>query len=120
MEFGNRLYELRKQRGMSQEELAEVLEVTRQTISKWEVGDSSPDMAKLIAMGAFFGISLDELILGIKPEKSAGENPWKKLWTVDREKKMKIAIRWGRAAAAVLLTIDAVSFIVCLCLGLPL
>ena len=40
MEFGNRLYELRKQRGMSQEELAGLLDVTRQTVSKWEVGVS--------------------------------------------------------------------------------
>ena len=40
MEFGNRLYELRKQKGLSQEELANRLDVTRQTISKWELGGS--------------------------------------------------------------------------------
>ena len=48
MEFGNRLYELRKQKGLSQEELANRLDVTRQTISKWELGDSTPDMDKLV------------------------------------------------------------------------
>ena len=46
MEFGNRLYELRKQKGLSQEELANRLDVTRQTVSKWELGDSTPDMDK--------------------------------------------------------------------------
>lgn len=40
MEFGNRLYELRKQKGLSQEELANRLDVTRQTVSKWELGVS--------------------------------------------------------------------------------
>ena len=40
MEFNNRLYELRKQRGLSQEELASRINVSRQTISKWEVGVS--------------------------------------------------------------------------------
>ena len=40
MEFGNRLYELRKQKGLSQEELANRLDVTRQTVSKWEAGVS--------------------------------------------------------------------------------
>ena len=40
MEFGNKLYELRKEKGLSQEELANHLEVTRQTVSKWELGIS--------------------------------------------------------------------------------
>ena len=44
MEFHNKLYHLRKQKGLSQEELANRLNVSRQTISKWEVGDSTPDM----------------------------------------------------------------------------
>ena len=64
MEFNNRLYELRKQKGLSQEELANRLNVSRQTISKWEVGDSTPDMDKLVAISDLFGISLDELVLG--------------------------------------------------------
>ena len=63
MEFNNKLYELRKQKGFSQEELANRLNVSRQTVSKWEVGDSTPDMEKLIAISDLFGISLDELVL---------------------------------------------------------
>ena len=63
MEFNNKLYQLRKQKGLSQEELANRLNVSRQTISKWEIGDSTPDMEKLIAISDLFEISLDELIL---------------------------------------------------------
>ena len=74
MEFGNRLYELRRGRGLSQEDLAENLGVTRQTVSKWEVGDSAPDMAKLLAMGELFGISLDELMLGKVSETGTVKN----------------------------------------------
>ena len=63
MEFGNKLYELRKEKGLSQEELANHLEVTRQTVSKWELGDSTPDLDKLVLLAELFEISLDELVL---------------------------------------------------------
>lgn len=62
MNFGERLINLRKQRGMSQEELAEKLNMTRQTISKWELGVSTPDMESLKNISNLFGISVDELI----------------------------------------------------------
>ena len=63
MEFGNKLYEMRKEKGLSQEELASRLEVTRQTVSKWEVGDSTSDLDKLVLLAELFEISLDELVL---------------------------------------------------------
>ena len=62
MEFGNKLYEMRKEKGLSQEELASRLEVTRQTVSKWELGDSTPDLDKLVLLAELFEISLDELV----------------------------------------------------------
>lgn len=52
---------LRRKAGLSQEQLAEQLEVTRQTISKWEGGHSVPDLEKLQAMCRLFGVTLDEL-----------------------------------------------------------
>ena len=55
------IYALRRKAGLSQEQLAERLEVTRQTISKWEGGHSAPDLEKLQAMAAVFGVTLDEL-----------------------------------------------------------
>ena len=113
MKFGKRLYELRKKAGLSQEELAEALDVTRQTVSKWEVGDSTPDMAKLTAMGAFFGISLDELVLGRPPEGG------RKQFTLQDEK-VKTALRCGLTGAGAVLALDAVSFLVYLLVwGIP-
>ncbi len=66
MEFKDRLMELRKSTGWSQEELGNKLEVTRQTVSKWELGQTTPEMNKLIALSELFGISLDEFIVGEK------------------------------------------------------
>ena len=66
MEFNNRLYQLRKQKGFSQEELANRLNVSRQTVSKWEVGDSTPDMEKLVAISGlenFIVVDTDDVLL---------------------------------------------------------
>ncbi len=62
MQFNKKLYELRKQKGLSQEELAGKINVSRQTLSKWELGESTPDMEKLILLSDYFGVSLDELV----------------------------------------------------------
>ena len=61
MKFNEKLINLRKQKGLSQEELGYKLEVTRQTVSKWELGETTPEMSKLIEMSKIFGVSLDEL-----------------------------------------------------------
>ncbi len=64
MTFSEKLMELRRSRGWSQEQLGERLGVTRQTVSKWELGETTPEMEKLSAMSELFGISLDELVKG--------------------------------------------------------
>ena len=61
MDFGNKIMELRKKKGMSQEELAEKVGVARQTISKWELGETSPDLKQSKELSKIFNISLDEL-----------------------------------------------------------
>lgn len=61
MEIGNKIQELRKKNGMSQEELAEKIGVARQTISKWELGETSPDLKQAKELSKIFKISLDEL-----------------------------------------------------------
>lgn len=60
----NRLAELRRAKGLSQEELAGSLGVSRQAVSKWERGESSPDTDNLIALARLYGVSLDALLLG--------------------------------------------------------
>ena len=62
MTFAEKLMELRKARGLSQEELGFRLDVTRQTVSKWETGQTTPEMEKLIALSALFGVSIDALV----------------------------------------------------------
>ena len=62
MKFNEKLIELRKKEGLSQEELGYKLNVTRQTVSKWELGLTTPEMDKLIEISKIFNISVDELI----------------------------------------------------------
>lgn len=63
LEIANKLYELRKKNGLSQEALAEKLGISRQSISKWERAESSPDTDNLISLAKLYNISLDELLL---------------------------------------------------------
>ena len=62
MTFQDQLITLRKQQGLSQEQLGEKLGVTRQTVSKWELGVTTPEMDKLILLADLFHISIDELV----------------------------------------------------------
>ena len=62
--IGNRIQKFRKVQGMSQEDFGSALNVSRQAISKWENGDSLPDVYNLIAIARLFQISIDELLLG--------------------------------------------------------
>lgn len=67
MQFQDRLYQLRKEKGLSQENLAGVLGITRQAVQKWESGASRPDMENLVALARYFGVTLDWLITGAEP-----------------------------------------------------
>ena len=67
MTFSEKLILLRKKNGLSQEQLAEMLEVSRQTVSKWESHLSLPEATKLMRLSDIFGVSVDALL---KDEKS--------------------------------------------------
>lgn len=62
MKFNEKLIELRKREGLSQEELGYKLNVTRQTVSKWELGQTTPEMDKLVELRKIFNISVDDLL----------------------------------------------------------
>ena len=64
MEFNEKLQELRKQKGLTQEELAEFIYVSRTAISKWESGRGYPNIDSLKAIAKFFGVTIDELLSG--------------------------------------------------------
>lgn len=121
MEFNNKLYELRKQKGFSQEELANRLNVSRQTVSKWEVGDSTPDMEKLIAISDLFGISLDELVLDKAPEPAPPPQSAKselyadikeKVLTEDNGKKVRKGLKIAGIVLGAVMLVDIISFVI--------
>ena len=64
MEFNEKLQQLRKRKGMTQEELAEVLYVSRTAVSKWESGRGYPNIDSLKAIATFFHVTIDELLSG--------------------------------------------------------
>ena len=64
MNLSENLQNLRKAKGMSQEELAEKLDVSRQAVSKWETGETSPETEKIIMICDLFYCTLDDLIKG--------------------------------------------------------
>lgn len=68
MKLSEKLYRLRRQNGLSQEQAAERLDVSRQAISKWESGQSVPDPDKLIALSKLYDITTDYLLLEDAPE----------------------------------------------------
>ena len=68
LNLGERILSLRQERSISQAELAKQLDVSRQAVSKWEKGQSSPDTVKLIQLAELFDIEVEYLATGIKPE----------------------------------------------------
>ena len=64
MTIGERLLKLRKEKNISQEELANILDVSRQTVSKWETDQTTPDFDKIVPLCNYFGITSDELLTG--------------------------------------------------------
>lgn len=83
--LGERINRYRTERGLSQLELSELLEVSRQSISKWETDVAVPELSKLVRMAEIFGISLDELVLGKESDK-AEEKPIEAPAPVDAKK----------------------------------
>lgn len=73
MALPEKLYTLRKKSGLSQEQLAEALNVSRQAISKWEGGSAMPESDKLLALSNYFGVSLDYLLKGGAPNAAPAE-----------------------------------------------
>ncbi len=65
MKFNEKLLKLRKEKGLSQEELGMEMQVSRQTISKWEAGQSYPDFTRLVMLSDFFDMTIDELVKDI-------------------------------------------------------
>ena len=75
MNLGENIYRLRTERNMSQGHFADAMEVSRQSVSKWENNSAVPELDKLVKMAQVFGITLDELVSGEKKEEHAPPPP---------------------------------------------
>lgn len=67
MNIAERIQNLRKQKGISQEQLAEKVGVSRQAVSKWESEQSLPDLEKIIVMSEYFNVTTDYILKGVEP-----------------------------------------------------
>lgn len=75
MKLHDKIYELRKKEGLSQEALAEKLGVSRQSVSKWETGEATPEVSKLLAISKLFGVTTDYLLDDEAEEEKEVEMP---------------------------------------------
>lgn len=131
--FGEFLYTLRKEKNMTQAELAETLGVTNKAVSKWETGEAMPETSQLLPISRIFGVSVDELLNGERatetppneePEKETDEkadevfvHEWKDhLFTRGRDDENKTLLE--KICGAVCSAIMMVGVIVYLCLGI--
>ena len=73
MNMADRIQYLRKSKGISQEELADKVGVSRQAVSKWESEQSTPDLEKIIILSEFFEVTTDYILKGIEPTKDKDE-----------------------------------------------
>ncbi len=76
MTMGQRIAQLRKTKGLSQEELAELVGVSRQAVSKWELDEAQPEASKIILLAQALGVTTDQLLLGEEADQQpTGEPP---------------------------------------------
>ncbi|MCR5274591.1 MAG: helix-turn-helix domain-containing protein [Clostridiales bacterium] len=133
MSIAERILTLRKSKGMSQEQLAEAVGVSRQAVSKWESEQASPDPEKIITLSEVFGVTTDYLLKGVKPEKENEKKPEEKtteenktedmhmtvgdvldqkILTETNKEKSKKLLKYVLIALGVFLAIDIISFII--------
>ena len=80
MNIADRIQYLRKQNGLSQEELADKIGVSRQAVSKWESEQSTPDLDKIIVMSNLFEVTTDYILKGIEPVSTTSKKTIKTLY----------------------------------------
>lgn len=105
MTLGERIQRLRKSKGLSQEQLAQILQVSRQTVSKWESDINHPELEKLKEISAYFQVSIDEL-LGLSIERAQKSEPFSPAQAITGKKFYSIMT----GALIIVLIIMAVSY----------
>ena len=108
MDLGKKIQELRKKENLSQEQLSEKMNVTRQTISKWELNETTPDIKQAKELSRLFKISLDELT-----ENDTTTLVMQKVSNTEKLAGLVLKIsKWLGVCFLVTLVIDIISFII--------
>lgn len=97
MTFAEKLKSIRKQAGMSQEQLAEKLGVSRQAVTKWEADAGIPDIENMMAVSALFGISIDELLSHERGIKKAADYLYESVTEYDIDESKRYDMKFGGA-----------------------
>ena len=108
MNLGNKILELRKKENLSQEQLAEKMNVTRQTISKWDLNETTPDIKQAKELSKIFKISLDELT-----NNDINDLVMQKVSNTEKLAGLVLKVsKWLGVCFLVTLIIDIISFII--------
>ena len=124
MRLGERIYKLRSERNLSQGDLADALNVSRQSISKWETNGSVPELDKLLKLSEIFAISLDELVTGKEKTDQQTDPPTEQVsvshaapQVIYIEKPIKPTITAAQILGIVLLFCSALCMVLFACFG---
>ena len=118
MNVADRIQSLRKSKGISQEQLADDLGVSRQAVSKWESEQSTPDMDKIVLMSDYFEVTTDYILKGIEPvpvqldHTTVGDVLDKKVLTKENGARIKKIIRYVIIGILIFLGIDLISLVI--------
>ena len=97
MDFGQKLKEIRKNEGLSQEQLAEKIGVSRQAITKWETGKGMPDIENMMILAEIFKTTLDELVSQVMPQHDEKHPVYHSETSFDIDRLMHFDMRIGAA-----------------------
>ena len=117
MTISDRIQSLRKSKGLSQEELADRVGVSRQAVSKWESEQAAPDLDKVVIMSDIFEVTTDYLLKGIEPVKADDHKTMadvidQKVLTETNGKRARTALKWCLIGFGILLGIDLISMLI--------
>lgn len=125
MNISDRIQTLRKAKGMSQEQLADAVGVSRQAVSKWESEQASPDLDKVVIMSELFDVTTDYILKGIEPvevqdHKTMADVIDQKILTEKNGQKAKTVFKYVLIGLGVIFAIDFIVFVIfVLANGLP-
>lgn len=117
MNISDRIQNLRKAKGISQEQLADALGVSRQAVSKWESEQATPDIDKIILMSEYFEVTTDYLLRGIEPvaeenHLTIGDVMNQKILTDQNQKRAKTILRYIFYVILGVLAVDLLSLVI--------